>query len=142
MVEFYASWCGYCQNLSPTFKELADEMASWQDVIQVAVIDCGEERNNQKRAWREQSRRGAHEDGNEEQCDRLHRRANQVLERREERFKLATVASHKCKRQQPQLQRLVAGKQPGDLCHFRKGRFLYWERGDFGNLEEERRSCS
>merc|ERR1719209_1174292 len=40
MVEFYASWCGYCQNLSPTFKELAGEM--------VAVIDCGEERNNQE----------------------------------------------------------------------------------------------
>merc|ERR1719204_1018077 len=48
MVEFYASWCGYCQNLSPTFKELANEMASWRDVIQVAVIDCGEERNNQE----------------------------------------------------------------------------------------------
>merc|ERR1719494_887789 len=48
MVEFYASWCGYCQNLSPTFKELASEMASWRDVIQVAVIDCGEERNNQE----------------------------------------------------------------------------------------------
>merc|ERR1712223_2205080 len=48
MVEFYASWCGYCQNLSPTCKELASEMASWRDVIQVAVIDCGEERNNQE----------------------------------------------------------------------------------------------
>jgi len=47
MVEFYASWCGYCQNLSPTFKELASEMASWRDVIQVAVIDCGDEKNNQ-----------------------------------------------------------------------------------------------
>ena len=35
MVEFYASWCGYCQNLSPTFKELAGEMAAWRDVIQV-----------------------------------------------------------------------------------------------------------
>merc|ERR1719381_41857 len=48
MVEFYASWCGYCQNLSPTFKELASEMASWRDVIQVAVIDCGDETNNQE----------------------------------------------------------------------------------------------
>merc|ERR1719341_1224961 len=47
MVEFYASWCGYCQNLSPTFKELASEMANWRDVIQVAVIDCGDEKNNQ-----------------------------------------------------------------------------------------------
>merc|ERR1719239_1986635 len=47
MVEFYASWCGYCRNLSPTFKELASEMASWRDVIQVAVIDCGDETNNQ-----------------------------------------------------------------------------------------------
>jgi len=47
MVEFYASWCGYCQNLSPTFKELASEMASWRDIIQVAVIDCGDETNNQ-----------------------------------------------------------------------------------------------
>ena len=29
--------CGYCQNLSPTFKELASEMASWRDVIQVQL---------------------------------------------------------------------------------------------------------
>merc|ERR1719458_494146 len=38
MVEFYASWCGYCQNLSPTFKELASEMANWRDVIQAGCV--------------------------------------------------------------------------------------------------------
>ena len=32
--------CGYCQNLSPTFKELASEMASWRDIIQVPFLTC------------------------------------------------------------------------------------------------------
>ena len=45
VVEFYASWCGYCRNFAPTFRRFAGEMAQWRDVIQVAVIDCGDDVN-------------------------------------------------------------------------------------------------
>ena len=45
VVEFYASWCGYCRNFAPTFRRFAGEMTQWRDVIQVAVIDCGDDVN-------------------------------------------------------------------------------------------------
>lgn len=45
VVEFYASWCGYCRNFAPTFSRFAGEMTQWRDVIQVAVIDCGDDVN-------------------------------------------------------------------------------------------------
>ena len=45
VVEFYASWCGYCRNFAPTFSRFAGELTQWRDVIQVAVIDCGDDVN-------------------------------------------------------------------------------------------------
>jgi len=48
LVEFYASWCGYCRNFAPTFKEFAGEVFGWKDVIKVASIDCGDEINNEE----------------------------------------------------------------------------------------------
>eukprot|EP00092_Neocalanus_flemingeri_P008430 GFUD01009086.1.p1 GENE.GFUD01009086.1~~GFUD01009086.1.p1 ORF type:complete len:591 (-),score=71.88 GFUD01009086.1:87-1859(-) len=48
IVEFYASWCGYCRNFAPTFKEFAGEVFGWKDVIKVASIDCGDEINNEQ----------------------------------------------------------------------------------------------
>lgn len=45
MVEFYASWCGYCQGFAPVFKRFSKEVARWTDVIKVAVIDCGDRIN-------------------------------------------------------------------------------------------------
>ena len=45
IVEFYASWCGYCRNFAPTFKTFAGEVVEWHDVIKVAVIDCGDDIN-------------------------------------------------------------------------------------------------
>jgi len=48
MVEYYASWCGYCRNFAPIFKEFAGEVSLWEDVIKVAVIDCGDDINADK----------------------------------------------------------------------------------------------
>ena len=48
LVEFYASWCGYCRNFAPVFKQFANEVSDWGDVIRVAVIDCGDAINAEK----------------------------------------------------------------------------------------------
>jgi len=48
LVEFYASWCGYCRNFAPVFKQFANEVSDWGDVIRVAVIDCGDDINAEK----------------------------------------------------------------------------------------------
>ena len=45
LVEFYASWCGYCRGFAPVFKAFAEEVAGWGEVIKVAVIDCGDRVN-------------------------------------------------------------------------------------------------
>ncbi|XP_031560891.1 sulfhydryl oxidase 1-like isoform X2 [Actinia tenebrosa] len=47
IVEFYSSWCGHCQAFAPTWKKLAQVARDWQSVIQVAALDCAEERNMQ-----------------------------------------------------------------------------------------------
>lgn len=47
VVEFYNSWCGFCQNFAPVWKGLADDLANWQSVVRIAAINCAEERNTQ-----------------------------------------------------------------------------------------------
>jgi len=46
-IEFYAHWCGACQNYAKNWKEIAKETLGWHaTVVRVAAIDCGEAAND------------------------------------------------------------------------------------------------
>jgi thiol-disulfide isomerase/thioredoxin len=47
-IEFYAHWCGACQNYAKHWKELARETLGWHaNVVRVAAIDCGRMENEE-----------------------------------------------------------------------------------------------
>ena len=45
LVEFYNSWCGFCQRFAPSWKALATDVKGWSDLVKVAAIDCSEDEN-------------------------------------------------------------------------------------------------
>ncbi|MGH0121757.1 UNVERIFIED_CONTAM: hypothetical protein FKN15_050430 [Acipenser sinensis] len=45
VVEFYASWCGYCKQFAPVWKDLASNITEWKPAINLAAIDCAYGRN-------------------------------------------------------------------------------------------------
>ncbi|XP_014474182.1 PREDICTED: sulfhydryl oxidase 2-like [Dinoponera quadriceps] len=46
LVEFYNSWCGFCYRFAPSWKALASDILSWNDIVVVAAIDCADDENN------------------------------------------------------------------------------------------------
>ncbi|XP_078027250.1 sulfhydryl oxidase 2 [Epinephelus lanceolatus] len=45
LVQFFSSWCGHCIQYSSTWKALAQDVKDWQQVVNVAVLDCAQEEN-------------------------------------------------------------------------------------------------
>lgn len=45
IVEFYNSWCGFCQRFAPSWKALATDLRDWSDVVKVGAIDCSDDDN-------------------------------------------------------------------------------------------------
>jgi DnaJ family protein C protein 10 len=45
LIDFFASWCGPCQQLAPEWRKLAKKLAGMHkfDVVQVAQVDCQQE---------------------------------------------------------------------------------------------------
>ncbi|OAD58661.1 Sulfhydryl oxidase 1, partial [Eufriesea mexicana] len=46
LVEFYNSWCGYCFRFAPVWKDFANDIYAWKDIVVVAAIDCADDENN------------------------------------------------------------------------------------------------
>lgn len=45
-VEFYNSFCGFCRNFAPIYKEFAEDVYGWRDIVRVSAIDCADDGNN------------------------------------------------------------------------------------------------
>lgn len=45
LVEFYNSWCGFCQRFAPSWKALATDVRDWKNAVVIAAIDCSTEEN-------------------------------------------------------------------------------------------------
>lgn len=45
-IEFYNSWCGFCQKFAPSWKALGSDIRSWKDLVSVGAIDCSNEDNS------------------------------------------------------------------------------------------------
>lgn len=46
VIEFYNSWCGFCQRFAPSWKALATDIRNWKDKVNVGAIDCADDDNN------------------------------------------------------------------------------------------------
>lgn len=46
IVDFYASWCGYCQRLAPEFSSMARDIQGWSEVVGVASVACSDTANS------------------------------------------------------------------------------------------------
>lgn len=46
LVEFYNSWCGFCQRFAPSWKALGTDVRNWKDVVGIGAIDCSDEDNS------------------------------------------------------------------------------------------------
>ncbi|KAF5284377.1 hypothetical protein FQR65_LT13564 [Abscondita terminalis] len=47
LVEFYNSWCGFCQRFAPSWKALATDIREWKSMVSVAAFDCSDDLNSQ-----------------------------------------------------------------------------------------------
>lgn len=45
LVEFYASWCGHCQNFATVWRTLAARLNTWKKFVSVGAINCGSSGN-------------------------------------------------------------------------------------------------
>lgn len=45
LVEFYNSFCGYCRNFVPVYRDLATDVLRWHRILKIAAVDCSAEEN-------------------------------------------------------------------------------------------------
>ncbi len=45
MLEFFSSWCGHCIHFAPKWKQFANDLAPWQNIVVIAGLDCADDNN-------------------------------------------------------------------------------------------------
>lgn len=45
LLEFYNSWCGFCQRFASSWKGLATDLLHWKKMIRIAAFDCSDDDN-------------------------------------------------------------------------------------------------
>lgn len=45
LVEFYNSWCGFCQRFAASWKALGTDVKGWSNMVKIAAIDCSDDDN-------------------------------------------------------------------------------------------------
>lgn len=46
LLEFYNTFCGFCQKYAPHWKQFASDVSAWRGVVQVAALDCADDQNS------------------------------------------------------------------------------------------------
>uniref|UniRef100_A0A914CAW3 Sulfhydryl oxidase n=2 Tax=Acrobeloides nanus TaxID=290746 RepID=A0A914CAW3_9BILA len=46
-VEYYADWCGHCRAFAPFYREFANSVSDWSDVVKVGAVNCADSGNTQ-----------------------------------------------------------------------------------------------
>jgi len=46
IIDFYASWCGYCQRLAPDFSRFASKIQTWKPVVCIGAVACSDFSNS------------------------------------------------------------------------------------------------
>lgn len=47
LIEFYNSWCGFCQRFAPSWKALASDIRGWKSRINIGAVDCSDNDNTE-----------------------------------------------------------------------------------------------
>lgn len=45
-VEFYNSYCGFCRNFAPVWKNFSSSVREWKNIAEVSALDCSVDENN------------------------------------------------------------------------------------------------
>lgn len=46
IVEFYSSWCGFCQRFASHWKVFAKDVKQWNNLVGIGVVDCANQLND------------------------------------------------------------------------------------------------
>lgn len=46
VIEFYNAYCGHCRKFAPVWKQFAEDLKDWKDIVHIVAVDCSHDANN------------------------------------------------------------------------------------------------
>lgn len=46
LIEFYNAYCGHCRKFAPVWKQFAEDLKDWKDIVNIVAVDCSNDANN------------------------------------------------------------------------------------------------